>query len=97
VAEGDDAIVVLPTRDEIADPGHAAAMTTARDNVHWFAARSDSAMTFDVIIDGLDPGEKPYLIQPVDILGGVRSRRGDTIRAPILSFAESSRRYTVGL
>jgi hypothetical protein len=97
VAEAPNAIVVRPTRDEIAGPGHAAAMTTMRDNVHWFAARSESAMTFDVIIDGLDPGEKSYLIQPVDILGGERRRRDGTIRASILSFAESSKRYTVDL
>jgi hypothetical protein len=97
VAEAANAIVVRPTRDEIAGPGHAAAMTTMRDNVHWFAARSETAMTFDVIIDGLDPGEKPYLIQPVDILGGERRRRDGTIRAPILSFAESSARYSVDM
>lgn len=94
VAEANNAIVIRATRDEVADAGHAAAMTTAKDNVHWFAARSETAMTFDVIIDGLDRGQPDYLIQPVDVMAGI-VRRDGTIKAPILSFQESSRRYTV--
>jgi hypothetical protein len=76
--------------------GKAAAMISAVDNVHWFVARSHKAMTFDVIVDGLDPGEEDYAIQPVDILGGERRADG-TIRAPLLSFEESSKRYTAAL
>lgn len=96
VADEEGALVIRPTRDEVAGPGHAAAMTSARDNVHWFVPRSDKAMTFDVIVDGLDPGQEDYTIQPVDPLGGERLADG-TVRAPLLSFQESVKRYDARL
>jgi hypothetical protein len=96
VADEDGALVIRPTLDVVAEPGHAAAMTTAKDNVHWFAPRSARAMTFDVIVDGLDRGTERYVIQPVDPLGGAHRADG-TIRAPLLTFAESSRRYTAAM
>jgi hypothetical protein len=96
VADEDGALVIRPTLDVVGDPGHAAAMTTAKDNIHWFAPRSTRAMTFDVIVDGLDRGAESYVIQPVDPLGGA-ARADGTIRAPLLSFAESSRRYTAAM
>jgi hypothetical protein len=96
VADEDGALLIRPTADEIAEPGRAAAMTSAADNVHWFAARSDHAMTFDVIVDGLDKGQDRYVIQPVDPIGGEHLADG-TIRAPLLSFEESSKRYNAGL
>ena len=96
VADEDGAIIIRPARDEIGQAGDAAAMTLAKDNVHWFAPRSGTAMTFDVIVDGLDRGKPDYLIQPVDPLGG-ETRADGTIRAPILSFAESSTRYPASL
>lgn len=96
IADEDGGILILPTGDEIAEPGHAAAMTTDKDNVHWFAARSDRAMTFDVIVDGLDKGQERYVIQPLDPVGGEHLSDG-TIRAPLLSFEESSKRYTAAM
>jgi hypothetical protein len=96
VADADGGLVIRPTADLVAEPGHAAAMTSAKDNIHWFAPRAPKAMTFDVIVDGLDPGEDRYTIQPLDPLGGVRAANGD-IRAPLLSFEESSKRYTASL
>jgi hypothetical protein len=96
IADEDGALLIYPTRDEIAEPGKAAAMTSDKDNVHWFASRSNNAMTFDVIIDGLDPGTDRYVIQPVDPVAGERLADG-TIRAPLLSFEESSKRYTAGM
>lgn len=92
VAERTGALVIRPSGDLIAGVGEAAAMTTAKDNIHWFKATSAQATTFDVIIDGLDPGQADYLIQPLDPLGGRRQEDG-TIIAPILSFEESMRRY----
>src|SRR6185312_10695967 len=85
VADEDGALLIHPARDEVAEPGHAAAMTTVKDNVHWFAARSATATTFDVIVDGLDAGTERYVIQPVDPLGGEQLSDG-SIRAPLLSF-----------
>jgi hypothetical protein len=96
VADEDGALLIHPSRDEMAEPGHAAAMTTLKDNVHWFAARSATAMTFDVIVDGLDAGTERYVIQPVDPVGGEQLSDG-SIRAPLLSFEESSKRYTQAL
>jgi len=60
LADEDGAILITPTADTVAEPGHAAAMTSEKDNVHWFAARSGYAMTFDVIVDGLDKGQERY-------------------------------------
>jgi hypothetical protein len=96
VADSDTTITVRPTLDTVADVGHAAAMTTAKDNVHWFTAASANAMTFDVIIDSLDAGQESYLIQPVDVLGGTHRADG-SIEAPIMSFDASSARYTAAL
>lgn len=96
VGDEPDALLIRPTSDIVAEPGHAAAMTTSKDNIHWFAPRSARAMTFDVIIDGLDPGEDRYTIQPVDPLGGERRADG-IIRAPLLNFDESSRQYAAAL
>jgi hypothetical protein len=96
IADEDGGILIVPTADEIAEAGHAAAMTTDKDNVHWFASRSDHAMTFDVIVDGLDKGQERYVIQPLDPIGGEHLRDG-TIRAPVLTFEESVGRYTAAM
>ena len=96
VADESGAIVIRPATDRIATTGDTAAMTAAKDNVHWFAPRSHRAVTFDVIIDGLDPGPRRYVIQPLDVLGGERRNDG-TIRAPLLSFAQSSECYGAAL
>jgi hypothetical protein len=93
IEERHGAILIRQTGDRICGAGRAAAMTTAKDNVHWFTLETSSARTLDVIIDGLDRGEPKYLIQPVDPLRG-RARSDGTIVAPILSFADSMRRYT---
>jgi hypothetical protein len=96
VRDEEGALIVRPTADHIATVGEAAAMTTAKDNVHWFASRSETAATFDVILDGLDPGEERYLIQPVEIVRGEKRADG-TIKAPLISFDESASRYTAAL
>jgi hypothetical protein len=96
VADEERAIRIRPTRDEVAQAGDAAAMTTAKDNIHWFAPRSANAMTLDVIVDGLDPGADAYLIQPVDPVGGTQHGDG-TISAPLLTFDESMKRFPASL
>ncbi len=96
IADEDGALLIFPTGDTVAEAGHAAAMTTDKDNVHWFAPRTPHAMTFDVIVDGLDAGQDRYVIQPVDPIGGEHLGDG-TIRAPLLSFDDSSKRYTAAL
>jgi PCO_ADO len=93
IQDEDGALVIRPTLDVVAEPGLSAAMTTPKDNVHWFAPRTARAMTVDVIIDGLDAGQDSYLIQPVDPLGGQELADG-TIRAPLISFERSMELYT---
>jgi hypothetical protein len=93
VADRADALVIRPTGDRIGEVGDAAAMTSAKDNIHWFTPASARATTFDVIVDGLDPGQSDYLIQPIDPLGGVHRADG-TIVAPLTSFEEGMSRYT---
>ncbi len=96
LAEEDGALIIRPTGDHIAGVGETAAMTSARDNIHWFAPRSERAATLDIIISGLDPGRPAHDIAPVDPLGGERREDG-SIRAPLLSVAESMRRYSAEL
>lgn len=93
VQDEEGALIIRPTLDLVAEAGHAAAMTTAKDNIHWFTPRTARAMTLDVIIDGLDTGQVPYLIQPVDPLGG-RQLADGTIKAPLISFERSMELYT---
>ena len=64
----DGAMIVRPTRDYIARTGELSAMTPERDNIHWFVPQGGPAMTFDVIISGIDPGEADYEIEAIDPL-----------------------------
>lgn len=93
VRSENEALIVRPTGDVIAEVGHSAGMTTPKDNVHWFVPLTQRAMTLDVIIDGLDVGQESYLIQPIDPLGGKLLPDG-TVMAPIISFERSMELYT---
>lgn len=92
IGEEDGALRIRPSGDRVGGVGDAAAMTTEKDNVHWFTPVSTRATTFDVIVDSLDPGQASYLIQPLDPLGGKLQPDGSVV-APLLSFEESMRRY----
>jgi len=59
-----NALVIRPTADHVGHVGSAAAMTSAKDNVHWFTPATPAAVTFDVIVDSLDKGQQAYVIQP---------------------------------
>lgn len=88
-----EAMVIRPTRDYVAHRGMISAMSSQRDNIHWFVPVDGPATTFDVVISGIDPGAPEYEIRAIDPLGGRRMGDG-TILAPIMSFADSSARYT---
>jgi len=88
------AMVIRPTRDFRAHVGTLSAMSSQRDNIHWFVPDGGPARTFDIVISGLDVGAADYEVQAIDPLGGRRLADG-TIRAPIMSFEASSARYTV--
>lgn len=87
------AMVIRPTRDYIAETGALSAMSSARDNIHWFVPQGGRATTFDVVISDLDAGQPSYEIRAIDPLGGRRLDDGSIV-APIMSFADSSSRYT---
>jgi hypothetical protein len=88
------AMVIRPTRDYVAELGQVSTMSSQRDNIHWFVPHGGGpAMTFDVILSGLDAALPNYEIRAIDPLGGRRLDDG-AIVAPIMSFAASSQRYT---
>jgi hypothetical protein len=93
VQDEEGALLIRPKSDEVAEPGHSAAMTSVKDNIHWFTPRTKTAMTLDVIIDGLDRGQERYLIQPIDPKGG-RTLSDGTLRAPLVSIERSMEIYS---
>lgn len=90
------AMIIRPTRDYIAEAGQLSAMTPGADNIHWFVPRGGKAMTFDVIISGIDPGEADYEIEAIDPLGGTALANG-AILAPKMAFEAASDKYTAAL
>jgi hypothetical protein len=88
-----EAMVIRPTRDHVARVGQVSAMCAERDNIHWFVPQGGPATTFDIVISGLDAGMPDHEIRAIDPVGGRRLGDG-TILAPVMGFAEASRRYT---
>lgn len=93
LGDEDDAMIIRPTRDYVAETGQISAMTGPSDNIHWFVPKGGKAMTFDVIISGLDTGEPDYDIEAIDPLAGTAMADG-SIRAPKMSFEAASEKYT---
>lgn len=91
-----EAMIIRPTRDYVARLGQVSTMCSERDNIHWFVPQGGPATTFDIVISGLDAGQPDHEIRAIDPVGGERLADG-SIRAPIMSFAESSRRYTTAV
>jgi hypothetical protein len=91
-----ESMVIRPTRDYVARVGQVSTMCSERDNIHWFVPRGGPATTFDIAISGLDAGQPDHEIKAIDPLGGRRLDDG-TILAPVMPFAEASRRYTAAL
>ncbi|WP_066533082.1 hypothetical protein [Erythrobacter sp. CCH5-A1] len=96
LGDEDGAMIIRPTRDYIAATGQLSAMTPDRDNIHWFVPSGGTAMTFDVIISGIDLGEADYDIEAIDPLGGTMLADG-TIRAPKIGFEAASDKYTAAV
>ena len=92
----DGAMVIKPTRDYVAQTGSLSAMTSEKDNIHWFVPDGGPAMTFDVIISGTDPGMPEYKIEAVDPLAGQPLADG-SILAPKIGFEESSQKYSAAV
>lgn len=92
----DGAMIVKPSRDYLAKTGMISAMSSARDNIHWFVPQGGPARTFDVIISGIDPAQPSYEINAIDPLGGMLLEDG-AIRAPIMTFEAASDKYVAAL
>ena len=93
IGEAPGALILRPAGDRRLEAGEVSSIGPERQNVHWFVPLTDRAATFDVLVTGLQPGGPDYQILPVDPLGGTELRDG-TLRAPLLGFEESARRYT---
>ncbi len=91
-----EAMVIRPTRDFIAPVGTLSAMTSARDNIHWFVPQGGPARTFDVVVAGLDAGQPDHEIKAIDPLGGKRLHDG-SILAPVISFEAASAMYVASV
>jgi hypothetical protein len=92
VGDAEGAMLLRPAADRRLDPGQVSSIGPSRENVHWFVPLTPGAATFDVLVTGLQPGGPDYEVQPVDPLGGADVGDG-TLRAPLLGFEESARRY----
>ena len=92
VGDEPGAMLIRHTRDYVARVGQVSTMCSERDNIHWFVPDGGSATTFDVVVSGLDPGMPDYDIKTIDPVRGTKLA-GGVIRAPIIGFDESARRY----
>jgi hypothetical protein len=73
-------------------PGDCSTMSSERNNVHWFVALTETAYTFDVVVDGLEADAAPYVIELVDPRGAERLADG-RLRARVIGWEESVRLY----
>lgn len=87
-----DALLLRPRLDTQAQPGFSAAISASEGNVHWFVAERDASATLDVIVQDVDANGREFAIELVDPLAAKPDTDG-TIRAPLISWDESSRRY----
>ncbi|UXI65792.1 hypothetical protein [Tahibacter amnicola] len=87
-----DALIIRPRLDQIAEPGFSAAIGEEEGNIHWFVARKDGSATLDVIVQDVDVNGRGFKLDLIDPRQGVPLDAG-RIRAPLLTWAESSRRY----
>ena len=86
-------MILKPTIDRAVRAGDRSSISSKRDNVHWFQAKSEHAFTFDVIVARLlKPKTSGELQDFVDPEAGV-ALGGGRIRAPRISAAEAFRRY----
>jgi hypothetical protein len=86
-------LVLRAALDRVCRGGEPTSISSERRNVHWFVATSDTAFTFDVVIDNLDPSlGRPYFIDLVDPSGAEKLGDG-TLRARRIDWDESLRLY----
>lgn len=92
IADEPKHLVIRPATDEMIGIGDVSTMSSDRNNIHWFTAKTDRAFTLDVVVDGLTPNAPGYVIDLVDPRGGEKLGNGD-IRAPLIEWKDSVRLY----
>ena len=90
------AMIIRPTLDYVAKLGQVSAMCSERNNIHWFVPHNGPGTTFDVVLSNLDQNQPEYEINAIDVVGGARLSDG-LIHAPIMSFEDSSAKYTAAV
>lgn len=93
----EQSILIQPTDDRTAGPGHTVSMSDDRNNVHWFEGVSDVSVSFDVPVANIAP-EKAYrhpaeAYNQIYLDPRVPARADRRIEAPIIKFKESVRRF----
>lgn len=87
----DSDMLIRPSADEVAGPGHVSSVSEEHHNIHWFQALSDVYM-FNIGVYQVRPGapfgERDY----VDPLGGTPASQG-RIRAPRLDRSGAHAKY----
>ncbi len=67
-----DHLILRPVLDRSCRDGDPTSISSERRNVHWFVATSETAFTFDAVVDNLDPSMgRPYFIDLVDPSGAL--------------------------
>jgi hypothetical protein len=87
-------VIVDPTVDAVIRRGDVSTMSTERNNVHWFTARTPAAFTLDIIVDSLVPNDEPYVIELLDVRNAEKLANGHR-RARIIDWKESVRLYGI--
>lgn len=87
-----DTLRLRPRLDLSAGPGFSAAISAEEGNVHWFVAEQDGSATLDVIVQDVDANGREFALELVDPLAARKDADG-TLHAPLIDWAESSRRY----
>ncbi len=92
IADEETHLTLRPTVDDVIAPGACSTMSTERNNVHWFVAKTARAFTLDAVVSDLTEGARSYAIDLVDPRGGTKLPNGD-VRAPRIAWKESVRLY----
>lgn len=97
ISDEDNAVIVRPSIDKPIGVGQTISTSDDRDNGHWFVATSDYAYTLDIPIYNLNM-DKTYKLKANEhsilYMDPTSEPRHDgSIRAPILSFEESLKKF----
>jgi hypothetical protein len=90
VSEDGTHMLIEPTVDEVARIGSHSSISDEKNNIHWLKALSDTAFTFDVIIQSLR--DAPVEIDNIDPYGAEKVS-GNRLRVRKLGVEEALKKY----